>query len=52
MGDKKAVEEDEDPRFEFICNYLIKSIKIKAEKWNKMVLVEEYKVCIYLINVL
>ncbi|XP_057654279.1 dynein beta chain, ciliary-like [Diorhabda carinulata] len=43
MGDKKAEDEGEDDRLEFILTYLTKSHRLKQEKWNKMIQQEEYK---------
>lgn len=37
-------DEDEDPRLLFIMNYLMKSMKIKQERWNKLVAIEENRV--------
>lgn len=44
--DKKKKEEQEevDMRLEFMLNYLIKAMRLKQEKWNKMLLVEDNKV--------
>lgn len=45
MGDKKKDDEDEeDPRLEFLFNYLSKSMKIKQERWNKLLATEEFHV--------
>lgn len=43
MGDKKGAdgEDGEDPRLEFLLNYLTKSYKLKQEKWNKMIAIDE-----------
>ncbi|KAK9702182.1 Dynein heavy chain region D6 P-loop domain [Popillia japonica] len=43
--DKKKKEEPEeiDMRLEFILNYLIKAMRLKQEKWNKMLLIDENK---------
>lgn len=43
---KDKTEDDEDERLEFILNYLTKSMRMKQEKWNKMITIEEYKVSI------
>lgn len=41
----KVVEgDDEDVRLEFLLAYLTKSMRMKQEKWNKMIQVEENKV--------
>lgn len=44
--DKKKKEEPEevDMRLEFILNYLIKAMRLKQEKWNKMILIDDNKV--------
>lgn len=36
--------DDEDERLEFLLNYLTKSMRLKQDKWNKMIGTEEYKV--------
>lgn len=41
---KEKGEDDEDERLEFVLNYLTKSMRMKQEKWNKMIAIEEYKV--------
>lgn len=41
---KDKAEDDDDERLEFILNYLTKSMRMKQEKWNKMIAIEEYKV--------
>lgn len=41
---KKEKEEGEDERLEYILNYLIKSMRMKMDKWAKMISTEEYKV--------
>lgn len=46
-GDKK--DDDEDERLEFILAYLTKSYRLKQEKWNKMISVDEYMVA-YLLH--
>lgn len=61
MEEKKKEEEKdekEDPRLEYIFNYLSKSMKIKQERWNKLLATEEYlvnikniKLIIYSVNV-
>lgn len=42
--DKKQVSEDEDERLDFLLNYLTKSMRMKQEKWNKMIVIEDFKV--------
>lgn len=49
MGDekkeKKGDEEDDvDARLEYLMNYLMKSMKIKPDRWVKMMALEENKV--------
>lgn len=45
MSDDKKKEDDaEDERLEFLLNYLTKSYKLKQEKWNKMIGVDENRV--------
>lgn len=45
MGDdSKKKEDDEDDRLEFLLNYLTKSYRLKQEKWNKMIAIDENKV--------
>ncbi|XP_049940953.1 dynein beta chain, ciliary-like [Schistocerca serialis cubense] len=47
MAQAQQEEEDEfDPRLDFIMNYLIKSLRIKPEKWLKMINTDEFKVII------
>lgn len=42
---KKGVEgDDEDSRLEFLLAYLTKSLRMKQEKWTKMMQLEENKV--------
>lgn len=38
-------EEKNDERFDFIYQYLNHSSKIKIDKWEKMMTIEESKVC-------
>lgn len=42
MGDKKEKDASEDPRLEWIFNYLTKTLKLRQEKWNKMITTDEY----------
>lgn len=42
--DEKVGEEEEDQRLEFILAYFTKSYRLKQEKWNKMIAIEENKV--------
>lgn len=45
-GDRKKAAEgdDEDSRLEFLLAYLTKSLRMKQEKWTKMMQAEENKV--------
>ena len=50
MGDKKENErKEEDARLEFILQYLIRSSKLRFEKWTKMIANEEFKVNLFAI---
>lgn len=42
--DKGAVEEEVDDRLEFLLSYFTKSYRLKQEKWNKMLAIDENKV--------
>lgn len=42
--DEKKKDEGNEERFEFIQNYLAKSIRLKSDKWSKMIQTDEYKV--------
>lgn len=45
MGDKKDEEKkEEDDRLEFVLQYLIRSSKLKQDKWAKMTANEDLKV--------
>ena len=35
-----------DPRVEFMANYILKTLKIKSDKWNKMYVIDENKTMI------
>ena len=49
MGDKKGGgDPDEDPRLDFISEYLIKTMRLKSDKWPKMVGNEENRVSFFL----
>lgn len=41
--DQQATD-DEDPRLDFLLNYMIKSYRLKQDKWNKMIAIPENKV--------
>lgn len=43
-GKKKDKDDDEDDRLEFLLTYLTKSYRLKQDKWNKMIAIEENKV--------
>ncbi|CAH1116455.1 unnamed protein product [Phaedon cochleariae] len=43
MGDDDKKKDDEDDRLEFLLTYLTKSYRLKQEKWNKMLALEENK---------
>lgn len=42
--DEKKKDDGTDERYEYIQNYLAKSIRLKSDKWSKMIQTEEYKV--------
>lgn len=45
MGDKRDEEKkEEDDRLEFVLQYLIRSSKLKQDKWAKMTSNEDLKV--------
>lgn len=47
MGDKKGGgggDSEEDPRLDFISEYLTKTMRLKSDKWPKMIGNEEYRV--------
>ncbi len=37
----------EDPRALYMCNWVLNSLKFKADKWKKMVNVEECKYVVF-----
>lgn len=43
----QQVADDEDPRLDFLLNYMIKSYRLKQDKWNKMIAIPENKVNIF-----
>lgn len=56
MGDEKKAnkpedEDEEDPRLEFMFNYFSKSMKIKQERWNKLIANEEFLVNLSIIHI-
>lgn len=44
MGDPEKKEEKPDLRLEFIWNQLMKTMRLKQEKWNKLMGTEECRV--------
>ncbi len=38
-----AYEPGADPRLDFIFDYLTRSLKIKMDKWQKLVMQEDYR---------
>lgn len=42
-GDEEE-EEEEDPRLEFMFNYMMRSLRIKPDKWAKLLLSKEFGV--------
>lgn len=44
MGDEEKKKEKVDDRLEFFWNYIMKTMRLKQEKWNKMITTNEYKV--------
>ena len=53
MGDKKGGDKnDEDARLEHILQYLIRSSKIKADKWAKVLSTDELRVSIFIENII
>lgn len=44
MEKKDDEKKDEDPRFEYMFNYLTHSRKLKIDRWAKMLAHAEYKV--------
>jgi hypothetical protein len=41
---KEADDEEDDGRIAFLCSFTIKSLRLKIEKWQKMMSNDEYKV--------
>lgn len=50
--EKKKQQEspDEDLRLEFILNYLTKTMRLKQEKWTKMIAIDEFKVSLFFVR--
>lgn len=44
MADDDGERRDEDPRFDFILQYILKTNKMKMELWHKMKATTDYKV--------
>lgn len=44
MTDEKGKEKEEDPRLDYIRNYVLKSHRLKLERWQKMMGNDEYRV--------
>lgn len=40
----EGVEENDDPCLSLVSNYVLKTMKMKHEKWIKMMTTDEYKV--------
>lgn len=41
---KKDKEKDEDNQLDFVCSYVIKSMRLKVDKWHKMMGCDDLKV--------
>ncbi|KAL4716849.1 hypothetical protein ACJJTC_012660 [Scirpophaga incertulas] len=41
--DQPSTSSNQDPRFEFIGTYTVKSLKLKPEKWMRVLALEEYR---------
>lgn len=48
--EEKKKDDGSDERIEFILNYLAKAIRLKSDKWAKMIQTEEYKVRNYFLK--
>lgn len=44
MAEEEKKKEKVDERLEFLWNYIMKTMRLKQEKWNKMLATTEYKV--------
>lgn len=49
MADKKNADDDEDPRLVYISSYLLRSMKLKNDKWNKLMNTDEYVVSSFIL---
>lgn len=47
MAEKKKDKGEEDPRLEFIISYLLKSLRLKSDKWQKLMGTEDNRVSIF-----
>lgn len=43
MADEKKKEKEEDPRLETVRSYVLKTHRLKLERWQKLMGNEEYK---------
>ena len=43
MSDKAKVEEKRDRRVEFLQEFILKSMRLKIDKWNKIVVHDEQR---------
>lgn len=46
---KGAASDDSDPRLDFLERYVTKSLRLKSDKWQKMLSIEDYKVLLEII---
>lgn len=44
MAEEKKKEKEEDPRLDYVRTYILKSHRLKLERWQKMMGNEDYKV--------
>lgn len=44
MADDDDENRDDDPRFDFILQFLLKSTKLKMDLWHKLKSTNDYKV--------
>lgn len=44
MSEEKKKEKEEDPRLEYIKNIILKSHKLKLDRWQKLLGNDEYRV--------
>lgn len=50
MSEEPKPKKKEDPRVDIISNYVLKTMRLKAEKWQKLMSTEELKVKYILIT--